>query len=248
MNELEKKLKLYGIEDFQFEAKQLSVFSGKDLENALARRLLREPLQYILGEWEFYSLPFCVGPGVLIPRADTETLVDVALKVVKKDSRVIDLCSGSGCVAIAIEKNSGCFMTALENSEDAIKYLKLNIEKNRSNIKIIQEDIFKFVPNEKVDVILSNPPYIKTKDLKFLQKEVTFEPLCALDGGEDGLLFYRRILEFIPFLNPGGHIIVEVGYDTSSDVQKLFENAGLITKAVKDLSGINRVIFGTLAD
>ena len=192
--EIEKTLLENGIENPRFEAKELyNAFSGEELKKAIERRIKGEPLQYILGEWEFYSLPFIVGEGVLIPRPETELLVDLALKYATKESKIIDLCSGSGAIAIAIAKNTGASLFALEKYEKALNYLEKNIALNKANVKVIKEDLFNFEPSEKFDIIISNPPYIKKADLASLQKEVRFEPMTALDGGEDGLIFYRHI-------------------------------------------------------
>lgn len=234
------------MEDYRFEARQIMTLPKEQWEQAVLRRINGEPLQYILGEWEFYGLPFFVGEGVLIPRPDTETLVDAVLPLINKNGNVIDLCSGSGAVAITLKKLSGADVTALEKSPEAVKYLTKNAELNGTDIKIIQDDIFKFTPTQKYDLIVSNPPYIKSADMPFLQKEVQKEPSMALDGGEDGLLFYRRIIEFVPFLNKGGTLAVEVGYDISAQVLQIFDDAKLDGKIIKDLSGNDRVVIGTL--
>ena len=244
---IEKTLLENGIENPRFEAKELyNAFSGEELKKAIERRIKGEPLQYILGEWEFYSLPFIVGEGVLIPRPETELLVDLALKYATKESKIIDLCSGSGAIAIAVEKNTGASLFALEKYEKALNYLEKNIALNKANVKVIKEDLFKFEPSEKFDIIISNPPYIKKADLASLQKEVKFEPMTALDGGEDGLIFYRHIAKLKKHLNKGGKIMVEVGFDQAKSVQELFEKSGLLTEVHKDLSGVQRVIIGTL--
>jgi len=245
--EVEKRLNEGGIENSRFEAKELvNSFSGEELEKAVNRRLKGEPLQYILGEWEFYSLPFFVGSGVLIPRPETELLVDLILENLKDNQTVIDLCSGSGGVAVAVAKNSGANVYALEKYPNAINYLEKNIALNNAKVNVIKEDIFNFDPNVKFDIIASNPPYIKSGDLAFLQKEVQFEPMTALDGGEDGLMFYRHIATLKKHLNKGGKIMVEVGYDIVSEVENLFKAEGLVTTTHKDLNGVQRVIIGTL--
>ncbi len=245
--EIENILKQNKISDYRFEAKELyNAFKGEDLKSAINRRINGEPLQYILGEWEFYSLPFFVGEGVLIPRADTETLVDLALKEIKPNDRVIDLCSGSGAIAISLAKNSAAKVYALEKYEKALKYLEKNVALNNADVTVICEDIFKFNPQEKFDIIVSNPPYIKSNELSYLQKEVQFEPKTALDGGPDGLIFYRHIATFIKHLNVGGKIMVEVGFDQAQEVAEIFKNAGLTVSIHNDLNGVQRVIIGTL--
>ena len=246
-SEIEKTLLENGIENPRFEAKELfNAFSGEALKKAIERRLFGEPLQYILGEWEFYSLPFKVGEGVLIPRPETELLVDLALKEIKETCKVIDLCSGSGAIAVAIAKNSNASVYALEKYEKAISFLERNIALNNVAVEVIKEDLFNFSPTMKFDIIISNPPYIKTSALDSLQKEVKHEPVTALDGGEDGLIFYRHIASLKNHLNKGGKIMVEIGFDQAKEVQDIFKQNGLITKAYTDLSGVQRVIIGTL--
>ena len=243
---VELKLKQGGIADFRFEARQIMTLPKEKREQAVKRRLSGEPLQYILGEWEFYGLPFLVGEGVLIPRPDTETLIDAVLPLINKDSAVLDLCSGSGAVAVTLKKLKGASVTALEKSPDAVKYLIKNARLNKTDIKIIEGDIFDFSPPQKYDLIVSNPPYIKTEDIKTLQIEVQKEPLMALDGGTDGLMFYRKIAQFVPCLKKDGAMAVEIGYDMAKEVAGIFEKAGLRCKILKDLPGNDRVVIGTL--
>ncbi len=206
------------------------------------------PLQYLLGEWEFFGLPFIVGEGVLIPRADTEILVETALDFIgdQQNLNIIDLCSGSGCIAIAIEKNTAnCNVSALEKESAALEFLNKNIKLNRSAVSPIEGDVM--VPQGGgYDLIVSNPPYITAKAMKALQKEVTHEPTTALFGGEDGLHFYRVICEkWIPLLNRGGMLAAEIGFDQRYDVMKLFETHGLTEiRCIKDYGGQDRVITG----
>ena len=245
IKQIETELKALGIEDFRFEAKQIYNAYKGDYKKAVKLRK-KLPLQYILGEWEFYSLPFKVGKGVLIPRPETELLIDVAKDLIKNDSLVIDLCSGSGAIAITLSKLKNIHIDALEKYNKAIKYLNKNINLNNADVTVIKKDLFKFIPQKKYDFILSNPPYILKKDLKGLQKEVQKEPKTALDGGKDGLKFYRKIASLTPFLKKGGNIIVEVGINEAESVASIFQENGLETKIYKDLNGIERVVFGTL--
>lgn len=246
-SDIEKILKENKIEAYRFEAKELyNAFCGEELEKAINRRISGEPLQYILGEWEFYSLPFYVGEGVLIPRADTELLVDLALERIKPNHRVIDLCSGSGAIAVALSKNCDAEIYALEKYEKAIGYLEKNIALNKAKVTVIKKDIFDFTPTEKFDLIVSNPPYIKEAELVDLQKEVQFEPVTALLGGEDGLIFYRYIATLAKYLNDGGAIMVEIGCTQGDEVSEIFKAAGLETTIHNDLNGLQRVIIGTL--
>ena len=252
MGETERLLAAGGVESARFEARQIDLFTADpEKRRAMcARRISGEPLQYILGEWEFYSLPFLVGDGVLIPRADTETLCELALEWLKnKQAKVIDLCSGSGALAVAIAKNCPLARVwALEKSEKAYEYLEKNIKLHQADVTAVLGDVTKDTFGS-FDLIISNPPYIKTADLDSLQREVHFEPQMALDGGEDGLYFYKEILNrWLPHLKEGGMMAVEIGYDQADAVRGLFINAGLSDVGSKrDLSGIERVIFGTLS-
>lgn len=222
----------------------------KIIENAKARASFR-PLQYILGEWEFYSLSFKVGEGVLIPRPDTEVLVDTALDYIgdAKGLNIIDLCSGSGAIAVAIAKfKNEQNVYALEKSEKAYEYLKENIKLNGVNVTATLGDIFSPDTEDTYDLIVSNPPYIKKSVLPTLQEEVKREPEMALDGGEDGLMFYKAIANlWVPKLKAGGAVIVEIGYDQQEEVTAIFESAGLKhIECKKDLAGNHRVIIGTM--
>lgn len=247
-----------GIETARFEAKQLCGFlaDGGEIDegalySAMTRRKNGEPLQYIIGEWEFYSLPFSVGKGVLIPRPDTEFLCDLGIEFIgDRTARCIDLCSGSGCVAIALDKNcKNAEVFALEKYDEAVFYLEKNIARNNSRVKVIKGDVQVPAKGE-YDLILSNPPYIKRGALAGLQKEVGFEPKTALDGGEDGLMFYREILKnYLPCLKKGGMLAVEIGFDQRDEVVALFCEAGLSSVgSKKDFGGNERVVFGTLDD
>jgi release factor glutamine methyltransferase len=227
---------------------------GEDAEKLLLlilkRRLSGEPLQYILGRWEFYSLPFAVGEGVLIPRADTELLVDTALRRLNglSSPRVLDLCSGSGCVAVAIaHRRPDARVTAVELYDPAIGYLTENIRLNGVQVEIRRADVLK--PPDKFgeyDLIVSNPPYIESGEIASLMREVAHEPVTALDGGDDGLKFYRSIAEnWLPLLAPDGAVAVEIGAAQGDRVSKIFASAGFKTKVINDFSDNQRVIFGT---
>lgn len=215
----------------------------------IEKRLSGYPLQYILGEWSFYNLDrLFVGEGVLIPRPETELLVDEALEFLKekKDGtpEVFDLCSGSGCIAIAVALNAPwCHVTALEYSEKAFSYLERNASLyNLDNLTLVKGDIFDGPPAE-ADLIISNPPYIRTEDLEGLQKEVHFEPEKALDGGEDGLVFYRAIRDlWFSSLRSGGLVLMEIGEDQGDDLKCLFEDTSSRVEVKKDYSGLDRVV------
>lgn len=223
-----------------------------EFESLCRRRTDGEPLQYLVGEWEFYGLTFKVGEGVLIPRQDTETLVDVVLKKAPKDRAltVIDLCSGSGCIAVALEKKLNCNrVLGVELSDAALEYLKQNIALNESKVEAVKGDVTDAETAEKLplaDIITANPPYLTGEDMKVLQKEVTFEPSGALFGGEDGLDFYRQILiNFKSRLKQGGLLAFEIGIGMEEDVMTMmirhgFENV----RAYKDACGVFRCIAG----
>src|ERR1035437_207110 len=198
-----------------------------NLNKLLYRRIKGEPLQYILGLWEFYSLPFYVGEGVLIPRADTETLVDAALSSIEgiNSPKVIELGAGCGAIAIAIaKKRPDAHVLALELSDIAIDYLKRNLELNKiNNVSIIKADIYEYETTEKYDLLVCNPPYIKTDDIVSLQKEMNFEPKIALDGGNDGLMFYKEIASrWQGNIKNNGKIAVEIGSTQKADIIDIF--------------------------
>ena len=272
-NETKKRLSAAGIEDFGFEARvimrhitgfdnkqimlnyntPLNPYQLRQLEDILNRRAARYPLQYILGEWSFYGLEFKVGEGVLIPRADSETAVDTALELIKdvKSPKVLDLCAGSGAIGIAIAANrEDAFVTLLEKYGEAAKYLKENIELNKlKNAEYVEGDVLSGdAGDKKFDLIVSNPPYISTDDLKGLQPEVLYEPGSALDGGADGLKFYRAITQnYKNSVNKGGSVCFEAGAGEAESVKKILADAGFKNiETRKDFGGIERVVFGTV--
>lgn len=269
-NDAKKKLKAAGIEAYGFEAReimrhltgytnaqiinkydeQLTPYLQTIYNSIMEKRLNHYPLQYILGCWSFYGYEFLVGEGVLIPRADTETLVDVALDYLKnkKEAKVLDLCSGSGCVAVAIEKNSDATVTAVEKFDTPFQYLERNIAHNKSNVTAVKEDVFSFSTDERYDLIVSNPPYISAEEMEIIDTETSFEPDTALYGGEDGLLFYRLITSrYKRFLKDGGMLALEVGFAQAEAVKTLMRDSGYTEIGTKeDINGIQRVVFGTV--
>lgn len=218
------------------------------MQNALSRKLSGEPIQYIFGEWEFYGNRIFCGKGCLIPRPETEFLVDFAVSNLPQNAVFADLCTGSGCIAVAVLKSRpdvSCI--CVDISEDALAYAKKNIEYHglSDRAQILQADIFDFDTDKKFDMIISNPPYIKSADMKRLSEEVKKEPVIALDGGEDGLLFYETIiLRFSQNLKKDGMFAFEVGYDTYESVENLLGNSGFETQKIKDYSDIFRVVTG----
>lgn len=220
-----------------------------EYECALKKRAERIPVQYITGETEFMGLPFKVNSNVLIPRQDTETLVEEALKVIRPGMKVLDMCTGSGCIIISImhfAKEIEGF--ASDISRHAINLAKENAKMNNVSVTFETGDLFDHIRGN-YDVIVSNPPYIRTEEIPKLMPEVqNFEPVQALDGKEDGLYFYRRIVEEAKeYLNPNGFLLFEIGYDQGKEVSKLMENAGYKNvKVIKDLAGNDRVVSGGL--
>lgn len=223
----------------------------EQLRQLASRRLEGEPLQYLLGEWEFYGLTLKVGPGVLIPRPDTETLVEAGLSYLKGRTgcRVLDLCAGTGCVGLAVERSAKNIsaLYALEKEEAAFFYLKENLAAYESRVMPLHQDGLAPGPEaDRLDLILCNPPYLTGEDMESLQTEVRYEPPSALDGGEDGLDFYRRLTAVWKHrLNPGGLLAYEIGMGQQEDVTQILRQEGLEQIHWKeDLSGIVRVVAG----
>ena len=223
------------------------------LLEAADRRAAGEPLQYLLGTWDFLDLTLEVGDGVLIPRPETELLCEVAADRLKllPTPQVVDLCAGSGCVGLGI--TSLCpsvTVTALEKSPQALAYLRRNLARYPDRRVTAREaDVLAASFDGTVDAVVSNPPYIPSADLADLQREVKHEPSMALDGGEDGLVFYRVIAdEWTKHLRRGGFVAVEIGIGQAEDVCRLFAEAGLINiQKFPDFSGIDRVIYAEKA-
>lgn len=263
----EEKLNIAGIDDAKHDAwllltfickidrtfyyvhmdEDMSVEQVAEYESVLNKRAEHVPLQYITGEQEFMGIPFHVNDSVLIPRQDTETLVEEALKVVRPGMKVLDMCTGSGCILISILKN----IVDVEGfgydiSKQAINVAKENAKLNNVNATFERSDLFEDV-TERFDVIVSNPPYIPTDVIGGLMPEVAvYEPMQALDGKEDGLHFYRRIVEkAMDYLNPGGKLLFEIGHDQGESVSALMKGAGFKdVKVIKDLAGNDRVVTG----
>ena len=220
-----------------------------EYESVLKKRSEHIPLQYITGETEFMGLPFKVNSSVLIPRQDTETLVEEALKVVKPGIKVLDMCTGSGCIIISILHHGKSLEGyASDISRHAINVAKENAKLNQVTVSFETGDLFDHIKG-KYDIIVSNPPYIRTEEIAKLMPEVqNFEPFNALDGKEDGLFFYRKIVEQADnYLNPGGHLLFEIGHDQGQEVSELMVQAGFKdVRVIKDLAGKDRVVTGGL--
>ena len=218
-----------------------------EYEIALKKRAEHVPLQYIVGETEFMGLKFKVNSSVLIPRQDTETLVEEALKVITPGMRVLDLCTGSGCIIVSILHNvADVEGYATDISKQALNVAKENAKLNGVAVNFERSDLFDNVTGT-FDVIVSNPPYIPSLEVVKLMPEVgSFEPLEALDGKEDGLYFYRKIAEEAPkYLRAGGGLFLEIGCDQGACVAELLRQQGFAdVKVVKDLAGLDRVVEG----
>lgn len=225
-----------------------------EVGRCVSRRLSGEPLQYILGEWEFYGLPFKVGRGVLIPRQDTETLAELAVKFAREHLHegftAVDLCAGSGCIGITLAKLAKVPVKLVELSEQAISYLERNITLNGVEAlceavrgDVLSADTAKALPM--FDLIVTNPPYLTAQDMRELQTEVRFEPETALAGGEDGLDYYLRMIPlWSARLKPGGMLAAEIGMGQQDDVMRIFEEYGMAARYEKDMCGVIRVIYG----
>ena len=223
-----------------------SIVTPKYVEKAMklaAERATGRPLWYCVGDAEFYGYPIKVDERVLIPRPETEELVERALPEIGQDSRVLDLCTGSGAIAIAVKKKTNAQVTASDISADALELARENAKKNGAEIEWIESDLFANLSGRVFDAILTNPPYIRSAEIDGLQREVRdFEPRLALDGGEDGLAYYRRIAEEAGlYLADGGFLLAECGYDQADAVAELFSALGE-TEVISDLGGIRRMV------
>ena len=267
INQINHALETSGIPSSRFEAEQivrqytmgtkraprgelLTDRQIENIENAVSRRLSGEPLQYILGEWEFYSHRIFVGSGVLIPRPETELLVDAVLEYISESSNktpnIIDIGAGTGCIGIAVAKRvPGAQIAALENSKAAVKYLKKNLAYHglKGKVKVLCQDLTK-VPKQSFDIVVSNPPYLNNIDMKNLQEEVRYEPSEALYGGYDGLSYYEDIVNLYKgSLNEGGIFAFEIGAGQHEEVAAILAKAGFTDITVyEDLNEIKRVI------
>lgn len=228
----------------EFQAHKNDFISTKKLADFLWRLKTGEPLQYVIGKWSFYESEFYVGEGVLIPRPETEELVEIAVKYAKQTEApvIYDLCSGSGCIGISIAravKDSTVY--CIEKSEQAYCYLKRNAEDD-SNVNCILGDINDDFDLPKADIIVSNPPYIKSEDLSELQDEVKKEPFMALDGGVDGLDFYRIINNnWFTYLKKNGKLLLEIGDEQGESIKNVLSAFQNIT-VKKDMSGNDRMV------
>lgn len=257
------KLTAAGVPDARFDAAELyRLATGRDPRlddgpsaaetarlSALAeRRAAREPLQYILGEWDFMDFTLKVGPGVLCPRADSEIVCESALALLQGRERpvVYDLCAGTGCLGLGIARHSpGALVTCVEKSPEAWHYLTANTA--QTGVRTVQADVFtyyKTLPAEGADLIISNPPYLTGAEMRALMPETAQEPAMALDGGTDGLDFYRLLTEkYRDAVRPGGWLVLEIGYAQGPAVLALGAACGWVnTSCRKDYGGNDRAV------
>ena len=222
-----------------------------------ARRLKGEPVAYITGSWEFYGMPMRVTPDVLIPRADTEVLVDAVKELLtgyKMDARVLDLCCGSGCITCAVAREMPATkLVAIDLSATALEVCRQNVADNRLSSRVIcmQADATATPPLGigRFDVIVSNPPYIASAEIPGLDRSVRdYEPIWALDGGEDGLRFYKAIIKYWKsLLQSGGYLLFEVGEGQAAAVREMLMAAGFDSVSLrKDTAHIDRVVIGRM--
>ena len=255
--EICRRFKSAGIENYRFEAEILAEeLSGRSysdetdyagIEPAVKKREEGYPLQYIIGKWWFWDCEFIVNENCLIPRADTEILVDTTIKLLPKGAYFADLCTGSGCIAISVLRTrKDTKADAYELYKDTLKIASENAELNNVSDRIsffCGNVLDRCVPNRKVyDAIVSNPPYIRSDVLPTLDKTVGFEPKAALDGGADGLMFYRAILDnFTGNLKEDGFFAFEIGYDQAEQLKYFSEHRNMRCEIKKDLCGNDRV-------
>ncbi len=221
---------------------------AEEYRKLIQRRAGHEPLQYITGKAYFMGLEFMVSPSVLIPRYDTEILVEETLKHVRDGCDILDVCTGSGCIAISLGVlGKNCNVTGVDISKDALKVAESNKRINKSeNVTFAESDMFSNVTGQ-YDIIVSNPPYIRSAEVDVLMPEVVgHEPRLALDGMEDGLHFYKILAsQSWDFLKNNGLLIMEIGYDQAEDVSLLLENNNYTDiTVIRDLAGHNRVVCG----
>lgn len=230
-------------------------FPSPELEEAVAKRVSHYPLQYILGYWDFYKETYRVTQDTLIPRQDTEKLVELAVRYLPENARFIDLCTGSGCIAVSTLANrSDCNAVAIDLFPNTLDVARENAETNRvgDRLGFMQADVLdvSFMNSlGKFDAILSNPPYIESEKLSLLDEELSFEPNAALDGGNDGLDFYRVIIgEYGKYLTDKGFMLLEIGHDQAKAITVISASNGFHCEVFKDYGGNDRVAYLTRSD
>lgn len=237
----------------------VTVEEEKEYKEAIALRSRRIPLQHITGVQEFMGLEFKVNEHVLCPRQDTECLVEEVMRYLHDGNRILDMCTGSGCILLSLLHYSNhCSGVGADISEEALKVASENAKTiaaisrpnpwSEDTVKLIHSDLFSKVPNEKFDIIVSNPPYIASAVIPTLMEEVReHEPMSALDGMEDGLFFYRKIVaESRNYLAKEGMLFFEIGHDQGQAVSDMMKEAGFEeVTVVKDFAGLDRVVYGS---
>ena len=231
---------------------QLDYEQEKEYFFEIEKLLENNPIEYITNKKEFMNLELYVNQDVLIPRQDTEILVEEVINILQnikaENIQILDMCTGSGAIAIALAKNvEKCIVDAVDISSGALEVVKKNIVKNKveGRVNIINSDLFSKISNKKYDLIVSNPPYIESNVIEKLDKQVQKEPILALDGGEDGLDFYKKIInEASSHLESNGYLCFEIGYNQKNAVQNLLSNSGKYQNIYckKDLCGNDRVV------
>ncbi len=220
-----------------------------ELYEAVERRVQQEPLQYIIGEWEFFGLRMFCGQGCLIPRPETELLVEKAIELIPKGGHFLDLCTGSGCISVAILNNrKDVTGTAVDISAEALEYAKKNAayHKVEKRLEFVNMPLEEYLPITVPDCIISNPPYVKTDDVDAFPIVMKYEPRIAFDGGHDGLEFYKTIAKRYSsrFLKDGGFLLLEAGYDTVREVEAILKYRKMQTQVLEDMFGVERVCIG----
>ena len=268
VREIEARLTAAGCPDADFDARELfRLVTGADLrladqpltaaqadrlETLTVRRADREPLQYLCGSWPFLDFELAVGPGVLCPRADTEVVAEAAAGLLAgvQKPKALDLCAGTGCLGLGVKRFCpDAVVTSLEKSPEAFRYLEQNAKNalHRPAATPVQGDLFTYwetLPEGKLDLIVSNPPYLTAAEMQQLQPEVAREPAMALEAGADGLVFYRAIAEhYQKALRPGGALALEIGWQQREAVTALLAENGWVEIACKkDYGGNDRCI------
>ena len=230
-------------------AEQVDAEKERLVREAVDRRCLEEPLQYIIGEWEFFGLRMFCGSGCLIPRPETELLVEKAIELIPKGGHFLDLCTGSGCISVAILNNrKDVTGTAVDISDTALSYARRNAayHKVEKRLEIVNAPLEEYMPLTIPDCIISNPPYVKTDDVDAFPPVMRYEPRIAFDGGHDGLEYYKSIAMRYSsrLLKDGGMILLEAGYDTVREVEAILKYRKLKTEVLTDMFGVERVCLG----
>ena len=248
--EITRRLQAAGVENAMQEARMLcEALSGEALERAVERRCAGYPLQYLLGEWDFYRQTYEVNEHCLIPRSDTEILVEQAVRLLPRGAKFLDLCTGSGCIVVStLCERQDTAAVALDLFEPTLALAARNAQRNgvAARVTLHRADVLAPPPaaiGKGFDAILSNPPYIRNDVVPTLQREVSHEPAAALCGGADGLDFYRAILQnWQALLAPEGFFLLEIGYDQAEAVTALGEACGFCATVYRDYGGNDRVV------